>query len=261
MTGREWGRRRFLGHAAGAAVAGAFDIPLAHPADHSSLQRRSAGKFSGLLSRRPGTTRQAFRDYYETSHARLAMKYFPFSKYVRNHVVEASGDIDFDVVSEFYFAVGTDIGGVQAGPVHSIMDADERRFMDQSLIRSTSVEEIILSGPPRDVAAPGTRRQMLLLDARGAADSVFRVTVEEWGRALASQQRVMRVSMDAVHASGTGDRVFPYQAILSLWLGVAGKAVALPQPPAGVALGVSLLVDVCESPPQLLAELYDPVVR
>ena len=39
-----------------------------------------------LLTRRAGTTREAFRDYYETQHCRLGMKYFPFAKYLRNHV-------------------------------------------------------------------------------------------------------------------------------------------------------------------------------
>ena len=68
-----------------------------------------------LLTRRAGTTREAFRDYYETQHCRLGMKYFPFAKYLRNHVVAASVDIDFDCVSEFYFAAGRGGAGALAG--------------------------------------------------------------------------------------------------------------------------------------------------
>lgn len=252
------GRRRFLEYAMGTAVAGALHAPLARSADRLPLPGKPEKKFAALLTRRPGTTRQAFRDYYETSHSRLGMKYFPFAKYVRNHVVEASTDIDFDVVSEFYYAAGAHARRQPPESVHRIMDADERKFMDQSLIRSTAVEERIVSGPPRDVAAPGTRRQMLLLDARAAAGAAFLAAVEQWGRTLGKQPRVMRVSMDTVHASGTDDHAFPYRALLSLWLRAADRAIALPEPPAGVRLGVSLLVDVCESPPQLLSELHDP---
>src|SRR5512139_3816481 len=114
-----------------------------------------------LLTRRPGTTREAFRDYYETQHSRLGMKYFPFAKYLRNHVLESSREIDFDCVSEFYFDAGRSGGDLMATPVGEILRADERKFMDQSLIRPAGAEESILAGPPREEAAPGTRRQLL----------------------------------------------------------------------------------------------------
>lgn len=211
-----------------------------------------------LLTRRDGTTREAFRDYYETSHSRLGSRHFPFAKYLRNHLVEASQPVDFDVVSEFYFDDDAAIGGLMDGPVGEILRADERKFMEQSLIRSAAVEERVLAGPPRDVAAPGTRRRMFLLSAPGRPDERFHAAVCAWGESLAGSPGVMRVSADLVNPDiPMSPTPFPYDAVLSLWLDGSEKdGVAAPEPPAGVSLEVALLADVCESPPELLAELY-----
>lgn len=212
-----------------------------------------------LITRRPGTTREAFRDYYETSHSRLGSRYFPFAKYLRNHLVETSTEVNFDVVSEFYFEDGANIGGLMTGPVGDILRADERKFMEQSLIRSAQVEELILAGPPRDVAAAGTRRQMLMLSVADAQDETFRTAVCNWGEALAANPGVMRISVDLVNPDVVmSPAPFPYHAVLSLWLEGKAEGVADLDVPVGVRLDVSLLTDACESTPELLAELYQP---
>src|SRR5512139_2462762 len=169
-----------------------------------------------LLTRRPGTTRAAFRDYYETAHCRLGMKYFPFAKYLRNHVVESSREIDFDCVSEFYFEEGRSGAELMGTPVGEILRADERKFMDQSLIRPAAAEESILCGPPRDVAKPGTRRQLLMLNpAGGDSDAAFLAAVRDWGLALGGLAGVLRVSSDCTQAFAPGAAAFPWRAMLS----------------------------------------------
>lgn len=212
-----------------------------------------------LLSRRTGTTREAFRDYYETQHCRLGMKYFPFAKYLRNHVLEASTDIDFDCVSEFYFDPGRGGGDLMATPVGDILRADERKFMDQGLIRPAVAEESILAGPPRDVAAPGTQRQILMLDpAAGTTDEAFAAALRDWGLALGAAPGVTRVSLDRTTAFAPGAGGFPWRALLSLWLAPGAAPVPIAPPPAPLGLGVALLADVCESPPELIRALYGP---
>jgi hypothetical protein len=212
-----------------------------------------------LLTRRAGTTREAFRDYYETQHCRLGMKYFPFAKYLRNHVVAASVDIDFDCVSEFYFDAGRGGADLMATSVGDILRADERKFMDQGLIRPAVAEESILAGPPRDVAAPGAQRQLLMLDpAVGATDEVFFAALRDWGLALGAAPGVMRVSLDRTTPFAPGAAGFRWRAMLSLWLAPGAAPVPIPAPPLTLALGVALLVDACESPPELIRALYAP---
>lgn len=212
-----------------------------------------------LLTRRPGTTREAFRDYYETQHCRLGMKYFPFVKYLRNHVVASSRDIDFDCVSEFYIDPARAGVDLMATPVGDVLRADERKFMDQALIRPAVAAESILAGPPRDVAAPGTRRQILMLGpAGGATEADFRLALEAWGRTLGGVPGVARVSLDGTSVFRTGGPVFPWPAMLSLWLAPGAAPVPPDPPPAALALDVALVADVCESPPELIRSLYAP---
>lgn len=211
-----------------------------------------------MLSQRPGSTRAAFRDYYENSHSRLGSRYFPFAKYVRNHLLESSRETDFDVLTEFYFADNAAPGALMAGPVGEIMSIDERKFMNQSLIRSALVHESLLAGPPRNIAAPGVRRQMLMLNPDGCEDADFVAALSRWGASLANLPGIARVSLDIVDPQWAGaPSRFPWRAVLSLWLSDEAGAPAIP-PPSGVRCDDRLLVDVCESTPELLAQLYRP---
>ena len=212
-----------------------------------------------LLTRRAGTARAAFRDYYETRHCRLGMKYYLFAKYLRNHVVESAQDIDFDCVSEFYIEDGRLSVDPKQTAAGEILDADERSFMEQRLIRPARAEETILFGPPRDVAVPGTRRQLLLLDpAAGIDDGVFATAISDWANAIANLPGVVRISLDRVLPYAPGRASFPCQAMLSVWLGVGVSALELPGAPATIQLRVALLADVCETPPAEIMALYDP---
>lgn len=212
-----------------------------------------------LLTRRAGTTRAAFRDYYETGHCRLGMKYYPFAKYLRNHVVESAQDIDFDCVSEFYIEDGRLSVDPKQTAAGKVLDADERSFMEQRLIRPARAEETILFGPPRDVAAPGTRRQLLLLDPAAAIDDeTFAAAITDWAQAIANLPGVVRISLDRVLPYAPDRTPFPCRALLSVWPGVGASPLELPSTPATIELRVALLADVCETPPAEIAALYDP---
>lgn len=205
-----------------------------------------------LLTRREGTTRQAFREYYETTHAPLGMKYFPFRKYLRNHIIDASGDTDFDVVMECYFDDQTNVSGVDAGEVRAIMDVDEKRFMNQPMIRSARVEERVLGGSPIGIAPPGTRRQMLLLSTAAPA------ALDAWGADLATMPGIARVSLDTAQQQKGNYAGFPYAAVLSLWFAEARDTILPLTPPPGIHPEISLLTDVCETTPEELAARYAP---
>lgn len=212
-----------------------------------------------LLTRRAGTTHAAFRDYYETRHCKLGMKYYPFAKYLRNHLVASSRPVDFDCISEFYIEDGRLSADPRQGEAATALDIDERHFMNQAMIRPARVEESILWGPARDVAAPGTQRQMLLLDpAPGVDEESFRRAIDEWSQAMVRLPGVQRLSLDRVSGAATGSS-FPCCVLLSVWLAHGGEAIEPPPVPRAIVLQVALLADVCETPPEEIAALYDPV--
>jgi hypothetical protein len=212
-----------------------------------------------LLSRRPGSTREAFRDYYENRHSRLGAKHFPFRKYVRNHVLEASVPIDFDVITEFWFDDDfTGPGALMAGRIGVIMSLDERNFMNQSLIRPAADTESLLAGPVRDVAAAGTHRQILMVSPAPGREAGFEEAVRRWGLLLAAERGVCRVSLDRIQSAWAGGMSrFPAAALLSLWLAEAAPAISV-QAPADIALSASVLMAVFETPPEVLRALYAP---
>ncbi|WP_165938547.1 EthD domain-containing protein [Parafrankia sp. BMG5.11] len=158
-----------------------------------------------ILARKAGSGRTAFHDYYETSHAPLAIGHFPFARYVRNHLV-GSVEPGFDTISEFWAA---DIGKVAAlmdGPAGEIMRADEERFMDRSRIAAAGAEERLLSdqGPATD----GLRRAVFV-DWRGDGAGEKERTID-LARSLAARGRA--VSLDLIQP--WGEPAFPARAII-----------------------------------------------
>jgi uncharacterized protein (TIGR02118 family) len=98
-----------------------------------------------LFKRKPGTTLQQFRDYYEHKHAPFAVKLLPYFKsYKRNYIRHdqdyrpggIGAKIDFDVVTELTFASAGDYERMRqalADPaIHGQIVRDEENFMDRS---------------------------------------------------------------------------------------------------------------------------------
>jgi uncharacterized protein (TIGR02118 family) len=105
-------------------------------------------KVFAYLTRRQGTTREEFIDYYENHHVPLVLSLASMPRvYKRNYVVGAkapgpdSPDIDFDVVTEMAwddragFEEWMALGGIPA------IAEDEARFLDRSKTRAHVIEE------------------------------------------------------------------------------------------------------------------------
>ncbi|MBE0480291.1 MAG: EthD domain-containing protein [Dehalococcoidia bacterium] len=95
-----------------------------------------------LLKRKQGISREEFLRHYEEVHVPLAMKHFPFKKYVRNYV---TGDaVDFDCITEVWFETMEDCEKAAAfsvSPEYKIISDDEEKFMDRASIVAFLVEE------------------------------------------------------------------------------------------------------------------------
>lgn len=203
-------------------------------------------KSLALLPRRPDLARAQFRDYYETRHAPLALRHFPFAKYVRNHLLDHDG-IGFDTISEFWSNDLAGLAALMGGEIGVIMREDERRFMDQPAIRSAGAEETLLAGTPRTVEDRRRRKEALLLRCpNGVAPSAFAAAAADWGRALAADAgaTLERVTLDVVVPWEGAP--WPFDAVLWLWTAGTAPARARQVGP-GVALWEAVAVEACES--------------
>lgn len=103
-----------------------------------------------LIRRKPGISKEQFRDYYESTHAKLAARTFPmFHSYVRRYLADTPfpqpDDLDYDVVTELGFASEADyqaFKAVAARPdVLETIRADEANFLVSDATRMFVIEE------------------------------------------------------------------------------------------------------------------------
>ena len=106
-----------------------------------------------LLTRKPGMSREAFIEHYETHHRKIGEKYLGgfAAKYQRRYLQSAGfreqeGDAPpFDVLMEIWYPDQVALNGalavLSAKKAQSEISADEERLFDRDLTRSYTVEE------------------------------------------------------------------------------------------------------------------------
>lgn len=103
-------------------------------------------KAMSLIKRKPGLPREEFSRHYEEVHVPLALRHFPFKRYVRNYVIASPGaeELDFDCITEVWFDTMEDCQAAaefSASEAYQVISEDEDRFMDRSKIVAFLVEE------------------------------------------------------------------------------------------------------------------------
>jgi len=165
-------------------------------------------KALALLPRGVGITREEFRRYYESQHVPLALRYFRFRKYVRNHVTSAP-DVGFDCVSEFWPLEIEQAAALMQGTVGERMHEDERQFADPARIVSAPCRETHLGGAPRRDDETGVGKVALLLRSGVGGDTLIS-SLRTWMAAAGMAGRT--VTLDQV--VGLPPDAFPCDAIL-----------------------------------------------
>ncbi|BFM05800.1 EthD domain-containing protein [Halioxenophilus aromaticivorans] len=107
-----------------------------------------------FLKRKPGTSVAEFRNYYETTHAKLALQYSQgVDRYLRRYIdvlpnaeTGAVTEPEFDVITELWFKDETIYHNtVQYLSSHTMPQAiidDEERFLDRGKSKIATVEEV-----------------------------------------------------------------------------------------------------------------------
>jgi hypothetical protein len=199
-----------------------------------------------MSRRRPVLTRDAFREYYETRHAPLAIQHVRFTKYVRNHLI-APSNAEFDVVSEFWIADPAEIRALTgSSPAADLLRADADKFVGPEQFRAVA-EESLLAGPARRYETGRVQKYALLLNRRAyAGEADFIADARDWGRRLAADAKAKRITIDVVKPFPGG--IFPANAILWLWLDRGFDVGLADNPPKPIDIVRILTLDAYETP-------------
>jgi hypothetical protein len=118
-------------------------------------------KLIALVKRKPGITKQQFKDYFENQHSKLGEKYLPpyCKKYLRRYMEwipspmkpgQTAGP-DFDCLVEFWFDTEADSKAFEASvstpELLKFIVEDEERFLDRSNTFRYVLEDHLSFGP------------------------------------------------------------------------------------------------------------------
>jgi uncharacterized protein (TIGR02118 family) len=102
-------------------------------------------KAVSFLKKKPGISHEEFIRHYEEVHVPLAMRHFPFQRYVRNYITGMDdSDTDFDCITSVWFETMDDCEAAavfSASPEYKVISDDEERFMDRDKIVAFLVDE------------------------------------------------------------------------------------------------------------------------
>jgi hypothetical protein len=184
-------------------------------------------KLLSVKTRRPDSTREAFRRHYEERHVPLGLSFihhFRWRKYARNHVVAVhSGQVDFDCLTEFWFANRADhasTGAFAATPEFRVLDEDDARFLDPTRRLAFELEERLVAGDRPAQEAPGTRRLAAIFERPEATpldDFARRIAADVDRLAATPALAGVRLSLD--RRAAVGPRPSELGAIVSAWAG------------------------------------------
>ena len=205
-------------------------------------------KAVSLVSKRDALSVGDFQQYYENIHCWLAMKYFPYIRYTRNHVVSSRSAVDFACISEFVLDPlfsGKDL--MNSGSRAKLL-ADELMFMKPECIRVVPMHEQYLLGAADQTV--NEKRYAFLFHKKTDLSNVV-VNIKDW---LATQvTRISVARLDTCVPEAQGD--FPYAAILWLSLTEEAHEWALSNDFMGVA--DQLQVHTCATPESELRERFE----
>ncbi|MCY1259443.1 EthD domain protein [compost metagenome] len=169
-------------------------------------------KYISLIRRRADLDRAAFRDYYERTHAPLALQFFPPELYQRNHLDDAPDEHPFDCLSEFVYPDAFDpmqLLQTEAGPA---LARDESNFMDRDSVRTARALPVRSHLPG---AAGPRRREMWLFPPGEGTDAALRRSLPEVFERLlpnlAAGQGACLEWLEPYHCEA-----FPYAALITL---------------------------------------------
>ncbi|MGD9598229.1 MAG: EthD domain-containing protein [Steroidobacteraceae bacterium] len=215
-------------------------------------------KTLGFNPRRADLSRCAFRDYYETQHVPLALRYIRvFTKYVRNYVVHGEPqEPRYDCLGEFWFDGPDAIAGIRAwlaSPEGQVLHDDEARFMDRARMSSCAVGERLLFGPARAVEPGMTRKHGLAVRRMTSVPpAVFEARMIGFGEELVrrNEHSIVRATLDLAVDPPAGD--LPLHALISLWPVAPDATLDIPAIDAAIGNLTSLTFDAYETPPGAL---------
>jgi len=110
-----------------------------------------------MIKRKPGMPREAFIEYYETGHSKLAAKHLPMiaryhrsymipnSKFDAGHIANVPPPPDIDVMTEMWFRTKADHDALRAAlsdpKLGDMFAKDEEKLFDRSTIQMFLVDE------------------------------------------------------------------------------------------------------------------------
>ena len=186
-------------------------------------------KLLSFKTRRPDLTPATFRSHYEERHVPLGLSFidhFRWRKYVRNYVVSpVLGSVDFDCVTEFWVADREDrerTSEFAASPAFSVLDHDDRQFLDVTQRLSFEVEERVLAGSKSGSSSLGTDRLAMFIERPGpmpAADFAAGIVEQALSFSTTHGEVCDGIVLD-LRRPGSSEEV-GIHAILSVWLASA----------------------------------------